>query len=48
LAKTTQVRHSFTDVAAKLRKGMPNMCTYKHVDNGMRLIGRECLSTSKL
>ena len=48
MAKTTTARQSFTDAHIKMKKGIPSMGHYKKIDNGLKMSGRETLSTATL
>lgn len=47
MAKQTDNRVGFTDSYAKLYKYIPGMGHYKEVDRGLKVIGKETLSTAK-
>lgn len=48
MAKTTAARASFTDAHIKMHKYKPSMGHYKKIDNGLKMCGRETLTTAAL
>lgn len=47
MSKVGQERKSFTDAHIKMHKNKPAVGHYKNIDKGLKMSGRELLSTAR-